>query len=120
MPKKILVVDDEADFVEAIRMRLEANNYIVIAAYNGLECMDKARREKPNLILLDLVMPESNGFETLSKLKTDRHTVNIPVIILTAKSDSEYIVDASKLGAADYLVKPPSMQTLLEVIGKYV
>lgn len=120
MPKKILVVDDEAEFVDAIRMRLEANGYTVIAAYDGRECIEKAKKEKPNLVLLDVVMPNVNGFETLSKLKTDPRTMNIPVIMLTAKSDSEYILDAGKLGAADYMVKPPSMQTLLEIIGKYV
>jgi DNA-binding response OmpR family regulator len=120
MPKKILVVDDEVEFVDAVKMRLEANDYTVIAAHDGRECMDKARREKPDLILLDLVMPESNGFETLSNLKTDPQTANMPVIILTAKSDTEYILDAGKLGAADYVVKPPSMQALLDIIRKYI
>lgn len=120
MPKKILVVDDEAEFVDAIKMRLEANGYIIITAYDGHEAIEKTKKEKPDLVLLDVVMPSVNGFETLSKLKTDPRTMNIPVIMLTAKSDAEYILDAGKLGAADYLVKPPSMQTLLEVIRKYV
>ncbi len=118
--KTILVVDDEVEFVDAVKMRLEANDYNVIAAYDGREGMEKAKRIHPDLILLDLVMPRSNGFETLSKLKLDPETSAIPVVILTAKSDTEYVLDAGKLGASDYIVKPASMQALVELVKKHL
>lgn len=117
--KKILVVDDEVDFIEAVRLRLEAMGYEVVSAVNGKDGFIKAKKEQPALILLDLVMPRTNGFEALSKLKTDPSTSNIPVVIITAKNDTEYILDAGKLGAADYLMKPVSMNTMLEHIRKY-
>ena len=118
--KSILVVDDEIGFVDAVRMRLEANGFNVIGAYNGEEALKAARREKPNLILLDLVMPKLNGFEALSQLKADLATSLIPVIVITAQSDIEYAFDAGKLGAADYLIKPVGMEGLLDLVGKHI
>lgn len=118
--KKILVVDDETDFVDAVKIRLEAMGYDIISAYDGAQCVEKARKEMPALILLDIVMPRSNGFEALSKLKTDSLTAQIPVIIITAKSDAEYVLDAGKLGAADYIMKPVSMHSLIDYVRKYV
>ena len=118
--KKILVVDDELDFVDAVKIRLEAVGYEIVSANDGHEGVAKAKKEMPMLILLDVVMPRSNGFEALSRLKTDSATAHIPVIIITAKSDAEYVLDAGKLGAADYIMKPVSMQTLLEHVRKYV
>lgn len=120
MNKKILVIDDEPDFVDALRMRLEANGYDVIAAHDGHDGFERARREGADLILLDLVMPKANGFAVLEKLKGDSKTADIPVIILTAKSETEYVMDAGRLGASDYLVKPPSMQAVIDMVRKYV
>ena len=120
MSRKVLVIDDEFDFVDAIRMRLEANGYEVIGAHNGLEGVEKARHELPGLILLDLVMPKSNGFETLSKLKSDPQVSRIPVVIITAKSDTEYVFDAGKLGADDFIIKPVSMEGVLDLVRTYV
>ena len=118
--KSILVIDDEVGFVDAVRMRLEAHGYNVIGAYNGHDGVEKARKDLPNIILLDLVMPKVNGFEALSRLKSDPRTSLIPVIIVTAASDIEYAFDAGKLGAADYIIKPVSMEVLLELVNKYV
>jgi len=120
MGKKVLIIDDEPDFVDALRMRLEANGYEVVSAYDGQDGIDKAKRERPGLILLDLVMPRLNGFTVLVKLKGDIKTMNIPVIILTAKTESEYVLDAGRLGACDYLVKPPSMEAIIDIVGKYI
>lgn len=117
---RVLVIDDEPEFVEAVRMRLEASGYEVIAAYDGEEGIEKARRDRPGLILLDLVMPKANGLLVLSKLKGDWRTTDIPVIILTAKTEAEYALDAGKLGASDYVVKPPSMQLIVEKVKKYL
>jgi len=86
--KTVLVIDDEAGFLDVVKMRLEANNYQVIGAYDGREGFDKAKKEHPDLILLDLVMPNMNGFEALSQLKSDSRTMNIPVIVLTAKTEA--------------------------------
>lgn len=119
MQRKVLVIDDEFDFVDAIRMRLEANGYEVLEAHNGEEGVVKAKAQAPSLILLDLVMPKVNGFETLSKLKSDPQLSHIPVVIITAKSDTEYVFDAGKLGADDYIIKPVSMEGLLELVRKY-
>jgi len=118
--KNILVVDDEVDFVDAVRMRLEANGFNVIGAHNGEDGVRVARKESPNLILLDLVMPRVNGFEALSLLKSDPATAHVPVIVITAQSDIEYAFDAGKLGAADYLIKPVGMESLLDLVSKYV
>ena len=120
MSKKVLIIDDEPDFVDALRMRLEANGYDCITAYDGQEGIEKAKKEAPALILLDLVMPKVNGFTVLVKLKGDSKTMNIPVIILTAKTESEYALDAGRLGANDYLVKPPSMQAVIDMVRKYI
>jgi len=120
MTKKILIVDDEPDFVDALRMRLEANGYEVISAYDGQDGIDKAKKESPGLILLDLVMPMINGFTVLVKLKGDSKTMNIPIVILTAKTESEYALDAGRLGANDYLVKPPGMQAVIDMVRKYI
>lgn len=118
--RTVLVIDDEPEFVDAVKMRLEANNYEVVCAYDGKEGLDKARKQRPALILLDLVMPNVNGFEALSQLKTDPRTMNIPVVVLTAKTEVEYAMDAGKLGANDYMIKPASMELLMDMVRKYV
>ncbi|MDP3730747.1 MAG: response regulator [Candidatus Omnitrophota bacterium] len=120
MGKKVLIIDDESGFVDAVRMRLEASGYDCIAAYDGQEGMERAKKDNPDLILLDLVMPKANGFTVLVKLKGDSKTMNIPVVILTAKTESEYALDAGRLGANDYLVKPPSMQAISDMVRKYI
>jgi twitching motility two-component system response regulator PilH len=118
--KKILVIDDEPDFIDAIRSRFEAIGYKIVCANDGNEGVAQARKEHPGLILLDLVMPRSNGFEALSKLKSDPVTSAIPVIVISAKDETDYIFDAGKLGASDYIVKPVSIEALLEHIKKYI
>jgi DNA-binding response OmpR family regulator len=120
MGQKVLVVDDEVDFVDAVKMRLEANGYEVITAYNGKEGLDKAASEMPSLIFLDLVMPKVNGFEMLSRLKEDTALCHIPVVIMTAKCETEYVFDAGKLGAEDYIVKPVSMDGIIQIAQKYI
>lgn len=109
--KKILVVDDEADFVDMVRMRLEANGYEVLTAYNGRDGLEKAKAEKPDLILLDILMPELDGYTTLKELKNMGETKGIPVLVVTAKPGMKdlFVIE----GIADYIVKPFDDEDLL-------
>ncbi len=117
--KTVLVIDDEVEFTDTIKMRLEAGGYRVIAAHDGKSGLEKARKENPDLILLDLVMAQMNGFVVLSELKKDPYTATIPVIILTAKTKAEYASDAENLGAVDYLSKPVKMQELESALKRF-
>jgi CheY-like chemotaxis protein len=107
MAKKILVVDDEPHIVKLVSSRLEANGYEVIAASDGKEGIEKAKEEQPDLILLDIAMPKMTGHEVLKKLKEDKDTKSIPVIMITGRSGAEDIVQCiADGGAVDYIVKP--------------
>ena len=99
----ILVVDDEPRMIQFIRMNLELEGYRVIQASNGLEALDKVRDELPDLVILDVMMPDLDGFETLRIL---RETSDVPVIMLTVKSEEDDVVRGLRLGADDYVTKP--------------
>ncbi|MFQ3658318.1 MAG: response regulator transcription factor [Anaerolineae bacterium] len=101
--KRILVVDDEPRMIGFIRMNLELEGHQVIEAHTGLEALEAVRTQLPDLILLDVMMPEIDGFETLRML---REFSNIPVIMLTAKGDENDKVYGLELGADDYVTKP--------------
>ena len=101
--ERILVVDDEPRMTKFIRMNLELEGYQVIEAHNGLEALDKARTSLPDLIVLDVMMPELDGFDTLEML---REVSSVPVIMLTVRADEEDKVRGLELGADDYVTKP--------------
>lgn len=101
--KRILVVDDEPRMINFIRMNLEIEGHQVVEAHNGLEALDAIRTKLPDIVLLDVMMPELDGFETLRML---REFSNIPVIMLTAKGDENDRVYGLELGADDYIPKP--------------
>ncbi len=103
MGKRILVVDDEPRMIGFIRMNLELENHLVIEAHNGLQALDEIRKQLPDLVLLDVMMPELDGFETLRML---REFSDIPVIMLTAKGEENDKVHGLELGADDYITKP--------------
>jgi len=105
----ILVVDDEPRMIQFIRMNLELEGYRVVQASNGLEALDKVRDELPDLVILDVMMPDLDGFETLRIL---RETSDVPVIMLTVKSEEDDIVRGLGLGADDYVTKPFSPREL--------
>ena len=111
--KRILVVDDEVDLVEMLSIRLEANDYEVSVAYDGQEGLDKARALKPDLVLLDILMPKLDGFKVCQALKKDPLTKKIPVIMLTAKDRADDIKQAKQIGADGYIIKPFDADTLL-------
>ncbi len=116
--KLILVVDDEQDVVTIICKVLVKSGYDVVTAADGIECIEIAERELPDLILLDNLMPNMNGHAALSKLKASRKTEDIPVIVVTALADDEHITGAQKGGAVEYIVKPFDYKVLLEKIAQ--
>jgi len=111
--KKILLVDDEPDILKVVIFRQKASGYQVVAASDGSEAFEAAEREKPDLIMLDVNMPVMDGIQALEKLKSDEGTKNIPVIMLTAKTQSQDIEKAMSLGANDYIGKPFDHMVLL-------
>ncbi|MDD5355218.1 MAG: response regulator [Candidatus Omnitrophica bacterium] len=111
--KKILVVDDETQLVEMVKMRLEANGYDVIVAYDGQDGLDKARQEKPDLIILDLMLPKIDGYKVCRMLKFDEKYKNIPIIMFTARAQAEDEKLGKEVGADAYVTKPFEPQVLL-------
>ena len=110
---KILVVDDEADAVELIAFNLRAAGFDVVTAADGQEAMKKARLELPQLILLDLMLPEIDGLEVCKALRRDPNTAQVPIIMVTAKAAEIDRVLGLELGADDYVVKPFSPRELV-------
>ena len=117
---KILLADDEEDIKTVISLYLGSKGYEVVTAYDGLDAIDKAKTEKPDLILLDVMMPIMNGFEVCQKLQGDPETQNIPIIMLSAAAQSETITKSIELGAKDYIVKPFEPERLDKMIFKYL
>ena len=106
----ILVVDDEARMVRFIQLNLEHDGFQVISAYNGREALEQVRSQLPNLILLDVMMPDLDGFEVLKRI---REQSTVPVIMLTAKGEEDDRVRGLELGADDYITKPFSPRELV-------
>jgi two-component system KDP operon response regulator KdpE len=111
--RTILVVDDEPDLLNAVRLYLEDEGYQVLTATNGEEALAKVRTRLPDLIVLDVMMPEMNGFEALGEI---RRVSNVPVIMLTVKGEESDKVRGLGLGADDYVTKPFSQRELLSRI----
>src|SRR5580700_10654286 len=105
-PPLILVVDDVPDNVEILQMRLESQGYEVVTAGDGVEALEKTRELRPDLILLDIMMPKMDGIETVKRLKADASLPFIPVILVTAKADGSDVVGGLEAGGDDYLTKP--------------
>jgi DNA-binding response OmpR family regulator len=111
--KRILVVDDLPENVLMLQDRLEHEGYKVLTAYNGKSGIEKAQNEQPDLILLDVMMPDINGFEVCKTLVSDSRTSDIPIILVTAKTDPEDIREGLDAGAYDYIKKPINKIELL-------
>ena len=112
----ILVVDDEPNIVQTLQDRLEMNEYTVITASNGQEGLAKAQQEKPDVILLDVIMPVMDGHEMLEVLRKQPECDDISVIMLTARSQTQDIARANACNIDDYIVKPFDLSELLEKI----
>ncbi len=113
MKKKILIVDDEPDFVEFLSIRLKSCDYDVISAADGESGLKKAQEEKPDLIILDVLMPTMNGFEMCKRLKENELTKNMPVVMLTALAQERDLAKGLKEGADCFITKPFSAVDLL-------
>ena len=122
MKKKILVIDDEVDLVDLVKMRLEANNYYVMPLYTSMRSLEIVKREKPDLVLLDVMMPDKDGYTVCRELKADKDTKDIPVVLFTAKDQQKDAVkkDYQASGANGYIIKPFEASELLAKIEKFV
>ena len=119
MPGKILVIDDEEDIQLLVKMSLEfTSGHEVIQANNGLKGIEMAEREHPDAILLDVMMPKLDGIETYRRLQSNTETKDIPVIFLTAKTQSKEVKLGLQLGAKAYLTKPFDGGELNEELAK--
>jgi len=114
--KKILIIEDEPDAASLLKMHLEKYGYEVLAAGDGKEGYRLARTRAPDLILLDLMIPEMDGFWVCSMVKSDKRFAGIAVIALTARSTAEDMKNAKECGADDYVIKPFEFSELLEKI----
>ena len=117
--KKILVIDDEVDIQELLKTRLELKNYYVIPCYTSNRAIEIALRDDPDLILLDIMMPDPDGYEVCKMLKAKKETKKTPIILFTAKeSESKHIKDKCiEIGADDYILKPYEPEELMKKIA---
>ncbi len=110
--QKIMIVDDEMATLLPLKRSLEAEGYAIIEAVNGYEAIEKSKKELPELIVLDLMLPGIDGFEVCTQLKKDELTEKIPVIMLTAKDGVRDKVEGLEMGADDYVTKPFNLKEL--------
>ena len=120
MKKQILIVEDEHDCAELLRYHLQRENYEAVIARNGKEAIDAVQRQAPDAILLDIMMPELNGWEVCRILRESATGKSLPIIMLTALSEDEERVKGLSLGADDYLSKPYSVKELLLKLRKHI
>jgi DNA-binding response OmpR family regulator len=104
--KKILVVDDEVHLTEMVKMRLEAAGYSVSCAYDGQDGLEKAKKEKPDLIILDLMLPKMDGYKVCGLLKNDARYSKIPIVMFSARVQDNDVILGRELGAEAYVTKP--------------
>lgn len=113
MATKILLVDDSATVLMMERMILATERFEIVVASNGEEAQEKARREQPNLILMDVVMPRMNGIQACKALRQDPATKHIPIILVTTRGEAETMEQAYESGCNDYVTKPVNSAELL-------
>lgn len=107
--KKILLVDDEIDFLQLLRARLETNGFNVVTAMNGKEALEKFREQKPDALILDVMMPEINGLEVLKAVRKENKAV--PIFIITAFSNEERFRVANQFNASGFIMKTSDLQS---------
>ncbi len=119
-PKKILIVDDEVDLLETVRFPLEIEGYHVLVASNGEDALNQARKENPDMILLDLMLPKLDGYKVCRLLKFDERYKHIPILMLTAKTQEKDRVIGMETGADEYITKPFDMDYLMKKVKEYL
>ena len=112
MAERLLIVDDDLDTLRLIGLMLERQGYEIIAASNGKQALDLAKSELPDLIILDVMMPDLDGYEVARRLRADEDTLKIPIIMFTAKSQMDDRVTGIEAGADAYLTKPTQPREL--------
>jgi DNA-binding response OmpR family regulator len=112
-PRRILVIEDERDILDLVRLYLEKEGYRTMSATSGTEALRLAKADRPDLILLDLMLPEMDGLEVCKRLRGDPHTAMVPIIMLTAKAEESDTIIGLELGADDYVTKPFSPKALV-------
>jgi DNA-binding response OmpR family regulator len=117
----VLVVDDDPDLVESVSMKLENENFRVAKAYDGMEAWDKIREERPDLIILDVMMPRKNGYELCDELKKSEEYKDIVVVLLTAVAEAVTTTSYTHMGgkttlADDFIPKPIELDRLMEIV----
>lgn len=118
-PKRLVYIEDEAEMIDLVRLILNRRGYEVIGANGGLEGLEIVRREKPDLVLLDLMMPDLGGWEVFQQMKASEETRNIPVIVVTAKAQTiDRVLGLHIAKVDDYISKPFSPQELFNSIEK--
>ena len=123
--KLILVVDDDPDLVEAVALKLESENYRVAKAYDGVEAMDQIKKERPALVILDVMMPRKNGYQLCEELKKSDEYKGILVLLLTAVGDAVTSTnythwDGKNTLADDYIPKPIDLEKLMSIVKDYL
>jgi len=124
-PKYILIVDDDPDLVEAVAMKMEAQGYRVGRAYDGIEAWERIREERPDLVILDVMMPRKNGYEVCDEMKNDAEYQAIPVILLTAVGSAVPTTtythhDGMQVLADDFVSKPVDMDKLADLVAELI
>ena len=120
MAKKILVIEDYPATVEMMENILSMEGYKIVTAADGPSGLEKVSAEKPDLILLDVMMPEMSGFDVCQKLKSDKKTSKIPIIIVSVRASEDSINRGKKVGADEYIPKPFDPFKLIEIVKKYL
>lgn len=120
MTKKILIIDDEHDIVETIQFMLEAQGYRCLTAFDGEEGLKAAKNSNPDLIILDVMMPKMNGYKISRLLKYDNAYKDIPILMLTARSQDEDKAIGEETGADEYITKPFEMDYILKKVKEYL
>ena len=117
---KVMVVDDEPDLLETIQATLEMEGYECLVAYDGFRGLDRARTEKPDLIILDVMLPGLNGYKICRLLKFDEQYKHIPIIMLTAEAQEKDRLTGEETGADYYMTKPFSSDKLIAKIADFL
>jgi DNA-binding response OmpR family regulator len=115
-PVRVAVVDDDPGIVKVISVILKTNGFEVIDALNGIKALAMVKSELPDVVLLDIMMPDVDGFEVCRQLKDDPSTRDIPVIFVSAKTGLDHVEKGKELGAADYIIKPFAPAVLIAKI----